>query len=156
MAKGHKTGGRQPDARNKVTIERELRAAAALDQARANPAKKLAVDVLDDLMQVSTAAMAAYQAVSAEQARMALAADPNTKIRAQPGDVEKFGQWWDRTLYAAKELARYQSPTMKAVQVTVQGQTQEALPPPDRENVVYIKDPIASARFYQRIMQGRG
>ena len=41
---------------------------------------------------------------------------PNGEINAN-GDWDRFGAWFDRTAYCAKELAKYQSPTIKAVDI---------------------------------------
>lgn len=108
-----KTGGRLKGSKNKTTLERE--AAAAVDAARGQQ-RELAKDVLERLMKVAEGATSLNKPTTQAELARGVAANPD-------GDWERFGAWFDRTAYCAKELAKYQSPQIKAVDAPA--------PPPD-------------------------
>lgn len=116
--------GRPPGAKNKRTIERETRAAQlaavtmerALER-RAHPNELvLGVDVLMKFTQIFEGAAAHFQPT------LIRGSDGRTFEQPGAGDWGKFGEWADRAVTAARELAKYQSPQLRAVMV--------AAPPP--------------------------
>lgn len=124
--KGHKFAtGRPKGSKNKRTIERETRAAQLAAETMENAIQRrkspsdyiLGVDVLMKFTQIFEGAAAHFQP--------ALDRGPDGRTYERPGvgDWGKFGEWADRAVTAAKELAKYQSPTLKAVMV--------AAPPPE-------------------------
>lgn len=57
------------------------------------------------------------------------------------GDWARFGEWFDRTVYCAKELAKFQSPQIKAVDAPT--------PPPENKS-----DGKPPKRFTLTIFEG--
>jgi hypothetical protein len=94
MARGKKTGGRRRGSRNKATIERELRAERALAEKTAG--KRLAKDILDELMHIFAATAASFR---------------------EADDMDKFREWAALAIEAAKALAPFQSPRYSTVAV---------------------------------------
>lgn len=146
MAKGHKTGGRQRGTANKRTleaVERERVARQAqqeVDKARqANT--KLGKDVLEEFMK-TFAGMAAYHQPVPE----GVAAPPGRKP-----DEAKFLTYAKLTVETARDLANFQSPRFRAIQLM----TPPANPllPAKDGNVVTIDDPTAIARVYQNMVK---
>jgi hypothetical protein len=151
MAQGRKTGGRAKGTPNKATLEREEEAARALDRSRAT-GRPLAKDRLDELLDVALGAMQRHQPVTRDMVQRARAAG-NTAVKESKGDWGGFGDWWDRAAFAAKALAPYQSPQLKAIAM------QMAPPPeptkvPEPANVHQIDDANAASRVYLRTVKG--
>ena len=119
MARGTKTGGRKAGTPNRATVERQEIAARALDNAKAD-GRPLAKDRLDELLGIALGAMAAHQPITKDMVKKARALG-NKTVKDNRGNWGGFGEWWDRAAYAAKELAKYQSPTFKAVSVGLRG-----------------------------------
>lgn len=120
MAKGRKTGGRIAGvSRNKAVIEREINAAQVIDRAR-KEGRDLAVTVLERLMNLAEGATGLNRPTPARDAAKGVQQNPD-------GDWDRFGQWFDRTAYCAKELAKYQSPQIKAMEAPT--------PAPDADEV---------------------
>lgn len=115
MAKGYKTpgSGRKKGTLNRATVER--RVAAEIDSAR-QAGRELAKDVLERAMQFAETQTGLYRTISEDQAA-ALRAAGEDRARAQTGDPDKMGQWFDRWTYCAKELAQYQSPKLRAIAI---------------------------------------
>jgi hypothetical protein len=107
--------GRKKGTKNRATVEREINAAAAIDRAR-REGRELAVDALERFMKIAEGAAGVNKPTT--QAEMAAGAQPNPD-----GDWPRFGEWFDRMVYCAKELAKYQSPQIRAVDLPA--------PPPD-------------------------
>jgi hypothetical protein len=99
-------GGRPKGSKGKATIEREINAAQAIDRAR-REGRDLAVTVLEQLMVIAGETMVRNRPTS-----RAKGAKKNPE-----GDWDRFGSWFDRTSYCATQLAKYQSPQIKAVDI---------------------------------------
>jgi len=109
---GERRGGKKPGTKNKATREREaLAAQVIIDGAQKRGAPVLAKDVLERLMKLSEQQIYRYQPTPREEVKKGV--EPNPE-----GDLGLFGDWIDRTAFMAKELAKYQSPTFKAVMVS--------------------------------------
>lgn len=131
-AKRKKTGGRITGvSRNKATIEREINAAQVIDRAR-NSGRDLAVTVLEQMMNLARETMHKNRPAAAVVA----------KGKKQPQNWEGFGQWFDRTVYCSKELAKYQSPQIRAMEAPT--------PPPDSGEV----DRAGTKTFKLRVFEG--
>ena len=151
-------GGRKKGSLNKATIEKQEIAAKTLDRAREGKIV-LGKDVLEEMMSVAKAVMAQFQPVSPEMAAQAQALGQNVKPRK--GNLSKFGQWFDRTVYAAKELTKYQSPTMRAIAVSAATTPGAGQPGDDAKLIegkiiVHDKDPIGASRVYRQIVAAAG
>lgn len=164
---GERRGGRPKGVPNKKTIERleaerierqvqsELarrlkdadRAEKALEAAKAR-GKKLAKDVLAELMEAFYGVAAMYQPIPAGQI-------------IPPGrtpNEDKFEKWGRLTGEIAGKLAPFQSPTFRAIQVVAP--TPESVAPAPRQieggNVIDMTDPVELSRIYQRRMTAVG
>lgn len=104
--RGPNKGGRPKGSKGKATIEREINAAQQIDRAR-REGRDLAVTVLENLMNVALGATSLNRPTPKGQAG---ADNPN-------GDWDRFGAWFDRTAYCATQLAKYQSPQIRAVDI---------------------------------------
>lgn len=110
---GERRGGKQKGSKNKATIERELQAARALTEAVATgklDGQELAKDVLGRFMRLSEGAAGEFMPTPSAQLKQGKAENPNK-------DWDRFGEWVDRVIYCAKELAKYQSPALRAILV---------------------------------------
>lgn len=168
--------GRKVGGKNKATIEREARAAelAALalaqneadDEHDANVAsmggdvptaaagaapvprrrKKLAKDVLEELMLVGLGYAARFQPKYA----------PDGKVLE--GDPVAFREWADFTGDKAAKLAKYQSPTFRAIHLQADSGSGAGTAPPqpgDNAKVVDMqseRDPARAIEAYARII----
>lgn len=131
-------------SQNKATIERQIQAAREIDNARENGVE-LAKDVLNRLMKLAEGAAALH--------RPSTSADG--KVVANTGNWGEFGAWFDRTAFVAKELAKYQSPTFKAIAVMAPPEVPR-LPPPGGGKVLELPhDAISRSRLYQKIVNGK-
>ena len=108
MAKGKRTGGRKKGTPNKATLERQINAAQAIDKAR-KEGRDLAVTVLERLMNIAEGACGLNRPTPQRSILQGEKQNPD-------GDWGRFGDWFDRTVYCAKELAKYQSPPIKAME----------------------------------------
>jgi hypothetical protein len=129
---GARPGAGRPEGPSKATIERALIAERAVENAK-GAGRKLAKEILDDFMN-----------------RFAKMAE---KYQNQPKAEDKFEKWARLTVDTATRLAPFQSPTFRAVAVTV--------PPPartevDLTNVIPLDDPVAASRVYHRIVSASG
>lgn len=148
MARGgaRVNAGRKPNVPNKATIERTLRAEQEMLQAR-DTGKKLAKDVLDEFMLLFAGMAAHHQPIP-----------PGQPIPAgrEPNE-DKFEKWARLAVETAADLAKYQSPTFRAIAVS--------MPPPlpavpdqktiDGKVIEMPKDAISRSRLYQRVVNGR-
>lgn len=125
----------------RANIEEQIRQAiVAHDRAKAT-GKKMAIDVLDDLMNTFLGGAAHYQPNLA---------NPTAKPLADEG---KFLAYAERAMDCAARLAKYQSPTFKGIMYQAPVTPQQPLPnTSDDDNVVYINDPVAALRAYRNCL----
>jgi hypothetical protein len=109
---GERRGGRKKGTPNKLTSERALQALMAAQTVKAVreanpnvPPLELAKDVLNRMMKVSEGAAGLFRP-----------ANPTGGTQGVE-NWDRFGQWVDRTIACAKELAKYQSPQLRAILV---------------------------------------
>lgn len=105
MARGKKTGGRTKGTPNKASIEREALLARLAAEQQQKPGRKLAREVLDDLMHLALGMAAKYQPLP----------DGVVPMAGQKPDENKFIEYATLAGSFAKDLAPYQSPRFKAV-----------------------------------------
>jgi hypothetical protein len=149
MARGTKTGGRKAGTPNKLTVERQREAARVLGRAKVT-ARPLAKDRLGELLDVALGAMQQFQPITKEMVERAHAIG-NTKVKERKGEWRGFGSWWDRAVFAAKELAKYESPQLKAIAMV---QTPEPHSAARNEgSFVRLNDPVRASRVYQEFMK---
>ncbi len=106
-------GGRAKGVRNKATIERDLIAAQIAERRMSEAAKhgrKLAVEKMEEYAGLFEGAAAVFRPTTTEEAKT------GRDINAD-GDWEKFGTWMDRAFNALKEVAKYQSPQLRAIAI---------------------------------------
>lgn len=141
-AKGERRGGRQKGTPNKATIERNLVAAQRASDA-IKQGKKLAKEVLEEFMFLTAGMAAVYQPL------------PPGTVEAPAGRAPNRDEFWKcvEMVHAfGKELAKYQSPTFKAIAVHVapnQNTVREINPRPDASNVIDLTDTQAITRIYK-------
>ena len=130
--KGQRFGGRTKGIKNKQTIAREIEAAAAAERARGKKERDGALTVLERLMIVAEGAAGLHRpptpaqiAVAQEAEDEAAKAERREPRKVLEGNWALFGDWWDRAAYAAKELARYQAPQLRAVMVSLPAEQQQ-------------------------------
>lgn len=152
MARGHKTGGRSRGTANKATIEALERERIA-EQARKEANKayaanvKLGKDTLEEFMIIFATQAKFYQPV--------LPGQPKPKDR-RPNET-KFLTYAGLTVKTAKDLADFQSPKFKAIQVVAPQPNPHGNEPRQIEGkVVSIDDPVALQRTYQRMIKQVG
>jgi hypothetical protein len=150
---GERRGGRERGVPNKVTQERQLKAAREIEAAMTGRAPRpLAIARLEELLDISIGAMRAHQQVTTEMVEKAAAT--GKKITESRGDWDKFGDWFDRAAYVAGKIMKTQTPELKAVMLAA------APNPAAREiaaqalggNVVRLGSPVAASRAYQQLM----
>lgn len=139
-SKGQRRGGRIKGTPNKVTVERT---AVAMEVLRSNvrAGKKLAIDVLDELMILSIGLAAKYQEWPASAG-----VNPTE-------DVDKFFRYAEFGVLCAGKLSQHQSPTFKAIAV-IPPPPQMLAAPTDKSNVIELNDADAASRVYRRIVMG--
>src|SRR5262245_14991047 len=101
-APGERRGGRGPGTPNKDVMEKALIAERAWQDIGMSK-RKLAKDVIEDFMQVFCKVARLYEPKEGVR--------PSTKLAAE------YERWAKNAVDAAKALAPYQSPTMKAIVV---------------------------------------
>lgn len=142
-APGERRGGREKGTPNKATIERALIAEATAADARIN-GKKLAKDVLEEFMFLFAGMAAAHQPLP-----------PNAV--SPPGhkaDEAKFEKWARLACAQAAELAKYQSPTFRAVQVTASQPLPNSPGGKQIDGEVIRLDQLSIAKVYRQIVGG--
>lgn len=138
--KGQRQGGRPKGRKNNATIEREINAAQVIDLAR-KEGRDLAVTVLERLMNVAEGTCGLNRPKTAAQIKELVAAGQKLE-EIYRGDWPLFGEWFDRTAYCAKELAKYQSPQIKSMEAPT--------PAPNPADV----DQRSRKRFGLRVFEG--
>lgn len=123
-------GGRPKGSKNKATIERELLANLARENAgrSTDERKKLAVDTLETLMNLAMGKVALHQPIPHDFT------EEMRKGRLPNDDL--FERWMTKAGGFARDLAPYQSPTFKAVAV------------------MGTNDPAAANAFVRFILEG--
>ncbi len=124
---GERRGGRQRGSRNKRTIQRELmkNASRELEDERAK-GKPLAKEILEKYMLLFHGMAAAYQPLPPDRAWVLnpetgqpMLDDKGKKIPVKPfADDAMFWTCSQHAIACAKELAKYQSPQFRSVQVS--------------------------------------
>jgi hypothetical protein len=137
-APGERRGGRQKGTLNKSTVKNLRAAEHAIVEAHQS-GKKLAKEVLEDFMHLFAGVAASCQP---------LPEGASAPVGHKTDEV-RFERYARLAIEAAKELAKYQSPTFKAVAVM--------LPPPQNpnagaegaKNVIRIDDAETLVRVYK-------
>lgn len=140
---GRRVGSGAPKGPRKATLKRIEDAAtiAATEMAQAEVnGKKLAKDVLEDFMLLFAGMAAFYQPTA-----------PNAPQQNVNGSETKFLQYGELAITAAKALAPYQSPTFRAVAVSLTPDMTQP-PKPGAGLVIDLNDPTVVARVYQRLV----
>jgi hypothetical protein len=112
-APGERRGGRAKGTKNRTTVERELIAAevARRQTSRAREqGHELAVEVMERYMREFEDGAAHFRPVAEEEVAAGKKPNPN-------GDWAKYGEWAERVVACAKELAKYQSPQLRAIAI---------------------------------------
>lgn len=117
-------GGRPKGSKNKATILREMGVAEVIDRAR-QEGRELPSTALERFMKLAEATCMANQ----------------PKLDAE-GNMALFGEWFDRAVYCAKELARYREPPIKAIDAPA--------PPPDPKDL----EQRSRRKFGLRVFEG--
>jgi len=136
--------GRKVGSQNKATIERLKRAEIEMTQARES-GKKLAKDVLEEFMMLF-AGMAAQSQPIPEGMPVPPGRKPNEKT------FEKYARLAVET---AADLAKYQSPTFKAIAVAMAPDFPRQPQPGGGKVLELPRDAISRSRLYQKIVNGK-
>lgn len=156
-APGERRGGRAKGVLNRKTIERQEVERLAAEQARdemrkaQSQQKKLGKDILEDYMFAFHGLAARYQnniATALQSGR-----DPNGD------DVAAFKEWGTLTVETARHLARFQSPSFKAIAVVAPPPGTVITPSgdlPPGTSVEQVRDPQLIARMYTEIVRRVG
>lgn len=105
-AGGARKGSGRRRGPSKETIQRALAVEAVEARRKGDPERELAKDVLEKGMKIAQGAAASFQPKP----------DPATgAVNPKDPNWAPFGEWVDRMGYFAKELAKYQSPTFRAI-----------------------------------------
>jgi hypothetical protein len=141
VPKGTRIGGRTKGTLNKRTVQKLNEASQHISEIK-RQGRKRAVEVLDELMHTAVGAAASYQQ------RMLAAGD-----KAAAGDIELFWLAMKCAGDFAKALAPFQSPTFKAIAVTV-GPPDQAVPAAANDlGRVTTDDPAVLLRIYQQTIK---
>lgn len=140
--KGTYHGGRKKGVPNRSTVEKALRAAAQVEEAKKS-GRKIAVDVLDDLMHLTMGMVVQFQKQSL--------------VSPMPADQDwdKFWRCMDAAIECAGKLAKHQSPTFKAIDysLTVAPPVPEPKTIEQDGNVVRLNDPNRAMQAYLRMVR---
>lgn len=129
--------GRPPGALNKATLQASRIAVREIEQARSS-GRELAKEKLEKFLDICEGAAAIFRPSGRDGA-----------IDRPPQDWTLFAEWMDRSIWCAAQLAKYQSPTFKAIMQVMPGQGIEPAAPPS--NVIDMqRDPIAIQASYDR------
>jgi hypothetical protein len=142
-------GGRRPGTPNKATIEKALIAERAVATAQA-AGRKLAKDELFDLIPIFKGAAYHFQPTPSELLQQGRPA--NTRDGMKNGNWDKFEKWIRLLMECATKLAPYESPTFRAVQVSMVADAPREIKTID--NVIDLNDPVVVSRAYQRLVAG--
>ena len=159
---GERRGGRQKGVKNRTTLEREQR---ALDEIRGKAAKLApqtwGKDALEDLIPQSLEVLGAVKGIVARLQEAAYKQlEPPGAL--DPATWDRLKEWMtllkDTQATASLIMSRaaeFQSPKLQRIAVGIGigmiGESAKANPADD--NVVYLDDPNAASRVYQRFIQ---
>lgn len=148
--KGERPGGRAKGTPNRITVEAAEIARISTEQAKARGVK-LGKEMLEDYMMAFHNVAATYQNKIAQalQAQVLLPTSPGPA----PADVAAFKEWGELVVGTAKELAKYQSPTFRAIAVMAPPPGSEKQPQIAGDNVITLKDAQALSRVYQNMVR---
>jgi hypothetical protein len=136
---GERRGGRQKGTPNKATLEREEKArqeiAEALKKAGTAKTVRYAIDEMQKALVIAEGFAGLVQPTPIKDANGKL-------VKFEGGDVELFGTWFDKWFTCIKELAKYQTPQVKAIEAPT--------PPPDPQDL----ERRSRKRFGLRIFEG--
>ena len=146
-------GPKGPRGPQKKTIEKALIAEQVIKRAEMT-GEKLAKEVLNEFMQLF-----AGMAASVQPLPPGMALPPG---RAKPNE-RKFEKWARLAVETATALAKYQSPTFRAVALTAPttpgagtGQAGDGAKLIEGKIIVNDKDPIGASRVYRQIVAASG
>jgi hypothetical protein len=140
---GRRAGAGKPrGSRNKKTLERQAAIAAQIDRIK-DGGGQTGKETLEKLMAV------AQDCMISERRDLGKENVPN-----QEDHWKRFGEWFDRTAYCAKELAKYQSPTFKAVAVMAPAPT-DPMTKTVEGKVATLPGAEDAADVYQKLIGGR-
>ena len=124
--------GRKRGGKNRKTIEREILATKFVKQVKLELGE-LAIDKLHRYSEICEAEF--------------------KKLKPKRGKPSKlYGEWIDRAIYVAKELAQYQSAKIKAM-VSIQAPASGQQEPPKTAKIIDMqKDPVAIEASYRRML----
>ena len=148
--RGYKTGGKVKGSRNKATIEKAVLAEQAIAQAIGDAKtgkKRLAIEVLYEMMMAAAGAATVHQPVTPEMIARGVPAKPEATW-------ENFREWVHLASWCAAHLAKYETPMLRAIMVSMPGQAVEKSGP-IIDNVIRLKDPNAASRVYAQIVTAR-
>jgi hypothetical protein len=134
--------GRKKGSKNRVIQEREAAIGSQIDRIRAGA--RTGEETLGKLMKLAEGCMALHRPTPKREILTGGQKNPDE-------DWDRFGQWFDRCAYVSKELAKYQSPTFKAIAVMAPAPTEEPRPFADG-NVTRIPDAEDAERVYLRMI----
>lgn len=120
-APGERRGGRVKGTKNRTTLERELIAAevARRQMSRAREQdRELAVEVIEKFMGEFQRAATHFRPTTSVEIAEGAKANQN-------GSWTKYGEWAERVVACAKELAKYQSPQLRAIAIAPAPQAEE-------------------------------
>lgn len=138
---GARPGAGAPRGPRKATLEKALIAEREIQGAKAS-GRKLAKEYLQEFLPVLAGMTAYYQPTF-----------PGMAQQNSNGNEAKFEKWYGYLLDTATKLAPYESPTFRAVQVSMTpGDSKQ---PGDDAKVVKMLDGVAISREYQRIVRGK-
>jgi hypothetical protein len=126
--------GRKKGVKSKLTMAREEFVAQQLDKAR-NTGRKLPTDTLEEFLEIAKGATGVNRPTSQKEINDGRAPNPD-------GDWTRFGEWFDRAVYCARELAKYREPQIRAVDAPA--------PPPDATEI----ERAGRKRFGLRVFEG--
>ena len=144
-APGERRGGRAKGKLNQATLDKAVRAEADVIRHEVS-GKKLAKDVLEDYMFAFHAIAAVYQNAIIEALR--------TGLQPAPSDVEKFKDWGTLVTKTAADLAKYQSPTFRAIAVTMPQPLPKGADGNIIEGTIIKLDQISISKVYRQIVAG--
>lgn len=144
-APGERRGGKAKGTRNSATIARALEAEADVIRHQVS-GKKLAKDMLDDYMLAFHAVAASYQ--------RSLADAFQAGVKPTQADLDAFMKWGELVVDTAAQLAKYQSPTFRAIQVNAPAPLPKDTNGKIIEGTIIHLDQIAISKAYRQIVAG--
>ncbi len=141
---GARPGAGRPKGPGKAKREQAIIAEQIMARAEMR-GEKLAKEVLNDFMKLFAGMAATAQPLP----------DGMAIPQGRKPDQEDFDKYARLAVETAAKLAPYQSPTFKAVAVSVQG-IGDQVKTIDADNVIQLNDPIAAARVYRNMMTAGG